>query len=70
MTGGQGMEERLAYLYRPDRFIRGPVVGDITYDRSSVFGNRYRHRGDFLSAAVDFEDGMQAHLGSEVEKLK
>jgi hypothetical protein len=70
MTGGQGMEERLAYLHRPDRFIRGPVVGDITYDRSSVFGNLYRHRGDFLSAAVDFEDGMQAHLGSEVEKLK
>ncbi len=73
-TGGQGMEERLAFLYRPDRFIRGPVVGDITYDRSSVYRkvyrNLYRHRGDFLPATVEFENDAQAHLQAEVEKLK
>lgn len=69
VTGGRGMEERLAYLYRPDRLIRGPVVGDITYDRSSVLGNLYRHRGDFLSATVEFEDDYQAHLRAKVEKL-
>ncbi|HUS55885.1 MAG TPA: hypothetical protein VMY41_17985 [Thermohalobaculum sp.] len=26
VTGGQGMEERLAFLYRPARFARGPVL--------------------------------------------
>ena len=70
VTGGQGMEERLAFLYRPDRFIRGPVVGDISYDRSSVFRNLYRYRGDFLSATVEFEDDAQAHLKAEIAKLK
>ena len=70
VTGGQGMEERLAFLYRPDRFVRGPVVGDISYDRSAVLGSLYRHRGAFVEVMAKYADELDAHLDAEIAKLK
>lgn len=70
VTSGRGMEERLAFLYRPDRFVRGPVVGDISYDRSAVLGKLYRHRAEFMTAMADYADDQHAHLDAEIAKLE
>ena len=70
VTGGQGLEERLAFLYRPDRLVRGPVIGDISYDRSAVLGSLYQHRGAFMEIMAEYADDLDAHLDAEIAKLK
>ena len=70
VLGGQGMEERLGFLYRPDRLRRGPIAGDISSDRTAVFDTLYEHGADFLAATIEFDRRMRAHLESEIQKLK
>ena len=69
VVGGGGMTERLAFVFRPDRITRGPVAGDISYDRSAVFGALYENREDFLAATIGYERKLRLHLESKVARL-
>ncbi len=69
VLGGRGMEERLGFLFRPDRIVRGPVAGDISFDRSAVFERLYDNREDFLTSTIEFERRLREHLEAEIEKL-
>jgi Endonuclease/Exonuclease/phosphatase family len=70
VLGGRGMEERLGFLFRPDRVVRGPIAGDISFDRTAVFQRLYDHREDFLVATIGFERSLRTHLEAEIEKLQ
>lgn len=70
VLGGRGMEERLGFLYRPDRIARGSVAGDISFDRSAVFERLYDNREDFLTSTIDFERKLRAHLEAEIRQLE
>jgi endonuclease/exonuclease/phosphatase family metal-dependent hydrolase len=70
VIGGRGMTERLAFVFRPDRVIRGPVAGDISYDRSAIFRSLYVHRSDFLQSTVDFDDKWFRHYEGTIARQK
>lgn len=70
VMGGGGMTERLAFVFRPDRIIRGPVAGDISIDRTAVLLKLYRNREDFLVSTLTFERGWWTWYDAKIAQLK
>jgi hypothetical protein len=50
VPGGQGMMERLAFMFRWKRVRRTEMASDISYDRSAVIGHLLDNAADFSGA--------------------
>jgi endonuclease/exonuclease/phosphatase family metal-dependent hydrolase len=60
VPGGQGMIERLGFMFRWKRVRRTEMASDISYDRSAVEGNLLSHVDDFAKAFTDRVKELEA----------
>ncbi len=57
--GGEGMAERLAFVFRKSRVRRTEIVSDISYDRSAVVKKLFEHRVQFAAALDRWADELR-----------
>lgn len=56
IPGGEGVQERLAFLYKRDRVQRTEVASDISIDRGPVLNFLRDQVGDYVASLVDLID--------------
>ncbi|NQV15008.1 endonuclease/exonuclease/phosphatase [bacterium] len=61
IPGGEGMQERLAFLYRKDRILRTEIASDISVDRAPVMEFLKNQVGQYVSSLVDLIEDQESN---------
>ncbi|MDX1523905.1 MAG: endonuclease/exonuclease/phosphatase, partial [Anaerolineae bacterium] len=58
-SGDPGLSERLGFMYRSSVIERGPIVSDVTYDRSKLLETLARNKDELEAAVAPHADYFQ-----------